>query len=246
MGRNGNHRNDDFEVGKWQHINEWIKSPRGIGTILTFAAVWAITAFNPVVGLGLGIGLIGVATRFSRRRALEDREFELYRQQSEFYAQKPTTAIVNTTAKAEPPIHLKVIEDAEGSLKEVRAAANVASGEVGKSLREIVRLSEDMAHHLRQDSSKLSEVQRVFTYYIPSTSALLTARGKALLSNDDKKVAEVDNMISRLELAFKDFNARMNGEDTRSIDIDIKLLDQSLKQDLPIDLYINNNEKIHF
>ena len=116
-----------------------------------------------------------------------------------------------------------------------------ASGAVGENLRSIVKNAEMMQHELLRDASKLSEVQRVFTYYIPATADLLTARGKAMIGNDEAKTHDIDNMIARLEAAFRDFAARMHGEDVRSIDIDIKLLDQSLKQDLPFE--IRNKEK---
>ena len=43
-------------------------------------------------------------------------------------------------------------------------------------------------------------------------------------------------MIGRLKLAYQEFAAKMNGEDSRSVDIDLKLLEQSLAQDLPLEI----------
>ena len=228
---------EEHNFGQWKYVAEWLISPKGIGTIVIFSIIWAITEFTPEVALGLGIGLIAMAIRYAHRRGKQEKEFLLFSQQ-----ENHTTSVPPIQPEPQDPeIHKRIIEDANPDFNEIRAASAVASGAVGENLRSIVKNAEMIQHELLRDSSKLSEVQRVFTYYIPATADLLTARGKAIISNDETKTHEIDNMIARLEAAFSDFAARMHGEDVRSIDIDIKLLDQSLKQDLPFE--IRNKEK---
>ena len=226
---------DEHNLGQWKYVKEWLISPKGIGMIVGFSII-AIMIENPWVFFGLTMGIIGAATSYARKRSAQEQEFMLYK-----YSQNTTSVPPIQPEPEDPAIHKKVIEDAKPDFNEIRAAAAVASGSVGENLRSIVKNAEIMQHELLRDASKLSEVQRVFTYYIPATADLLTARGKAMIGNDEAKTHDIDNMIARLEAAFRDFAARMHGEDVRSIDIDIKLLDQSLKQDLPFE--IRNKEK---
>jgi hypothetical protein len=220
---------DDGNLGQWKYVKEWLTSPKGIGMVVGFS-ILALMLENPWVFFGLTMGIIGAATSYARKRSAQEQEFMLYKHQT-------TTSVPPTQPEVQPPeIHKKVIEDAKPDFNEIRAASAVAMGAVGENLRSIVKNAEIMQHELLRDSSKLSEVQRVFTYYIPATADLLTARGKAIANNDEAKALDIDNMIARLEAAFRDFAARLHGEDVRSIDIDIKLLDQSLKQDLPFEI----------
>lgn len=226
----GRKHEDDGNLGQWKYVKEWLSSPKGIGMIVGFS-ILALILENPWVFFGLTMAIIGAATSYARKKSAQEQEFMLYKQQmgaTSVPAVQPEPQNVET--------HIKVIDDAKPEFNEIKAAAAVASGAVGENLRSIVKNAEIMQHELLRDASKLSEVQRVFTYYIPATADLLSARGKAVSNNDDAKTLDIDNMIARLEAAFRDFAARLHGEDVRSIDIDIKMLDQSLKQDLPFEI----------
>lgn len=126
------------------------------------------------------------------------------------------------------PLHLEIMADAKSSIAQIKSASNVASGELGNQLRKMVNSIDIVQKGLDEDPSKLSQVQRLFTYYIPAAADILKARGKAASANDENRIGEIDAMINRLEAAFADFAARIMGEDARSLEIDIKLLSQSL------------------
>lgn len=128
-------------------------------------------------------------------------------------------------------VHLKVIADAQHALTRIKTAAGVADGELGVQLRRIAGTADQIARALEADPSRLSEVQRAFTYYLPSAADLIGARGGLVASGDTARVAEIDTMIGRLDAAFADFLAKLQGQDARAIDIDIRLLEQSLDQE---------------
>ena len=130
-----------------------------------------------------------------------------------------------------PEMHVKILDDAQNHIEQIKSAANVATGQLGASLREMVNSLEKAKMALLKSPEKLSQIQRLFTYYTPETANLLVARGKAASAGDAQRLGEIDEMLGKLEIAFSQFNSKMDGDDGRSADIDMKLLSQSLEQD---------------
>jgi hypothetical protein len=98
-------------------------------------------------------------------------------------------------------------------------------------LRNMVARVKEVVAGLEADPSRLSDVQRLFTYYLPATADLLAVRGGVAGSGDSDRLAEIDTMIGKLGLAYDDFSARLSGHDARSLEIDMRLLDQALDQE---------------
>lgn len=242
MGRRFNNRFNRNRQ-KWRNIEGYLGSPRGVSMLVTFIFIWIITGFNFWVGFGLLMALMGSAGFFGKKA--RDNEyyndyFEEEDDDDQDYLPEVPKVEKPTTQDYSQEIHQKVIEDARNDLLQIKAASAVASGAIGENLLKIVQKAEQIERDLIKEPFKLSHVQRVFTYYIPSTQDLLLARGKAQANNDSVKLNEIDNMLARLAQAFEDFAGKMHGEDARSIDIDIKLLEQSLAQDLHFDYSVKN------
>lgn len=198
---------------------------------VTFFFIWLITGFNPWVAFGLGLGAFGAAKNYAKQRRNRevDELLDMAEDWEEKFVSEPEQEKAITT---NIELHKKVIEDAKSDLLQIKAASGAASGELLSNLQKIVLNAEKIEQDLLREPHKLSEVQRIFTYYIPATQDLLFARAKAVNANDASKLTEIDNMMARLAQAFEDFARKMHGEDARSIDIDIKLLEQSLQEDL--------------
>lgn len=222
----------DDGVTTWREVARRLKEPRRVGPIIMFAILWALLNFNPWVGFGLLFPVMGIlGLRGSKKKQnsnIANLNFE--NQQLPEPKEVPQIAPPQEVKeqKKSKPLHAQVLTDAKSSIAQIKSAANVASGELGDKLRQMVHSLEIVEKGLNEDSSKLSQVQRLFTYYVPSTADILKARGKAASVNDEKRIGEIDSMINRLEAAFADFAARIMGEDARSLEIDIKLLSQSL------------------
>ena len=240
----------------WKEVEYRLGRPKTVGTMITFAAIWALTGFNPWVAFGLSISVLSMAGFFGGKYKHSDKEYwsgeyngsyddddnydddddynsaneNKYENQSlRPTAAKPSTELRANTGTA--ALHNQIIKDAAEDIEHLRAASTTASDDLGIHLRNMVSNVEKVQKGLEEDPNKLSQVQRLFTYYLPSTTDLLKARGRAAAIGDTKKLAEIDAMIDRLEDAFEDFAARINGEDARSVEIDIRLLDQSLAQE---------------
>lgn len=228
---------------KWRNVQNFSQSPRGISMFATFFLIWMVTGFNFWVGFGLAMASLGSAGFFGKKYQDDDYKdyFDNDDKEDDYLPQIPKQE--NTKAvQATFELHKKIIDDANNDLLQIKAASAVAAGQIGENLTKIVQKAEQIERDLIKEPHKLSHVQRIFTYYIPSTQDLLVARGKAQANNDNAKLLEIDTMLSRLAQAFEDFAAKMHGEDARSIDIDIKLLEQSLADDLGVELL--NKQKI--
>ncbi|MEK7661393.1 MAG: hypothetical protein AAB680_05075 [Pseudomonadota bacterium] len=214
----------------WDEVWRRAKQPQRLLPITMFFVLWALLGFNPWVGFGLAFPVMGILGLRGKRKIHEDDI--LIEELME--PQQPQTSIPEVAQNEAPiaPLHQQVIDDAKGAFTQIRAASNTASGDLGNHLRNMVINAEKVERGLLSDPSKLSQVQRLFTYYLPSCADLLQARGRAVSANDVVRVNEIDGMISRLDAAFADFALRIHGQDGRSVDIDLKLLEQSLAQDL--------------
>lgn len=220
----------------WDEIWERAKSPKVFPQLVMAFAIAGFTGFQPWVLFGLMFWVAGILGLMKKKRHYED----FYEEEQEYMAQKKNSSFVPEVAPAPKPAPItpvaKILEDADDDIDAIKAASHVASGQLGDDLRAMASVLDKCSLELKQDQSKFSQVQRLFTYYVPSTNNLLKARGKAANIGDQVKCAEIDAMISRLRIAYQEFAAKMHGEDSRSTDIDLKLLEQSLAQDLPLEM----------
>jgi|GEM_PF-1927797 hypothetical protein len=226
----------------WDEVIRRAKQPQRLGPIMMFFLLWALCGFNPWVGFGLAFPVMGILGLRGKRKIREDDI--LIEELAETRTSLPEVPQVEAQV---PELHKQIIDDSKEAMSQIRAASNTASGDLGSHLRNMVVNCEKVERGLLSDPSKLSQVQRLFTYYLPSCADLLQARGRAISTDDLKRVGEIDGMISRLDAAFSDFAMRMYGQDGRSVDIDLKLLEQSLAQDLafsPIPIDTKAKDKV--
>ena len=211
-----------------------------ISILMRLAAFWAL--FWTVVWISSGFNMVGFwwfllfgsAPFFLLTKGFLPKERDEFTSVNQGFEPKQiengqnTIAALDTQNNVSAPLHKQIMVDAKSSITQIKSASNVASGALGDQLRKMVQSIEIVQKGLEEDASKLSQVQRLFTYYIPAAADILKARGKAASANDANRIGEIDVMINRLEGAFADFAARIMGEDARSLEIDIKLLSQSL------------------
>ncbi|GBF59416.1 hypothetical protein PbB2_03116 [Candidatus Phycosocius bacilliformis] len=229
-----------------------LRSPGAWGSLIFWFIIWAICNFNPWVGIGLffaaggSLGLFGGGKRGERGELDDffdsldddwDDEDDGYGRRRHQGGESEESARARNNGELPAPVetspasarlHESVIGDAKPALVRVEAAASVAEGELGARLRNMVARVKEVELGLRADPSKFGDVQRLFTYYLPATADLLVARGAVAGNGDAARLAEIDAMIGKLDLAYTDFASRLRGHDARSLEIDLRLLDQSL------------------
>jgi hypothetical protein len=208
-----------------------------LGPTFFWLILWAICDFNPWVGFGFffawggSIGLFEDAKKKSKMKAKAEAESDDRGYQPSLESQNASVIDERAATALAMPLHRQIIADAQPSQARLEAAASVGDGQLGARLRAMVARVKKVASGLDADPSRLSDVQRLFTYYLPATADLLAARGNLVASGDSARLAEIDAMIGKLGLAYDDFAARLAGHDARSLEIDLRLLDQALDQE---------------
>jgi hypothetical protein len=235
----GKRRSDDWD---WMddELLPRIKSKATVGASVFWLAIWGITGFEPWVGFGLFFAWAGSVGLFGGKKGDSDDwddEDDVRGYQRALGAETPESARARQAGEPlaepalSPPLHRQIIADAKPARTRLEAAASVGDGELGARLRNMVTKVKDVESGLESDPSRLSDVQRLFTYYLPATADLLVARGAVAGSGDTKRLAEIDTMIGKLDLAYTDFADRLRGHDARSLEIDLRLLDRSLDEE---------------
>jgi hypothetical protein len=236
-------RNDD-----WMNDELWprLKSRGSVGSLVFWFIIWAICNFNPWVGIGLffaaggSIGVFGGGKRVRHDDMLDwDDEEDDDRPQARGgetrdSARARTGSEVGAESALALELHEVVTADAQAARTKLEAAASVADGELGARLRNMLSKVKEVEAGLKLDPSRLSDVQRLFTYYLPATADLLAARGALVGGGDSARLAEIDKMIGKLDLAYTDFADRLKGHDARSLEIDLRLLDQALNDEFVV------------
>lgn len=85
-----------------------------------------------------------------------------------------------------------------------------------------------------EDPERLAKVQRFLAYYLPSAAEI--AEGYRALENqrtpDPARLAQTEDMISRLQNAFENYADSMMEDEIQSLDLEMKMLEKNLKEDL--------------
>lgn len=208
---------------------------------LFWGVIWAFTGFEgEALPIFLGLAILTSMLSHAGRRARRGREatattgapFGAGPAGPQDDGQEPAPAALAEPAPPPRPLHETLIAAAAGDRLRIEAAASVASGQLGADLRGIDTTLDEIERSLRADPSRLSDAQRVFTYYLPALGNLLTARGT--VGGDAGRVAEIDRMVGQIAQAFRDVAGRLQGQDARSLDIDLKLLEQSLSDEFGV------------
>jgi hypothetical protein len=214
-----------------------IKSRAAFGATFFWLVIWGVTGFEPWVGFGLFFAWAGSVGLFGGKKDEQDFRDDKDDRGYQRGLGHETEDAARARAASEPvqaptlKLHRQIIADAGPARTHLEASANIAEGDLGARLRNMVARVKDVATGLENDPSRLSDVQRLFTYYLPATADLLSARGGVSASGDTKRQAEIDAMIGKLDLAYTDFADRLKGHDARSLEIDLRLLDRSLDEE---------------
>lgn len=247
-------RDDDYDDdegnGSWHGLSQdnLMKSATSggmMGSLFFWFVIWAFTGFNQAVFwifLGIafmqGWGWNSAEGFYKRRKRRRDGRYDADREDRlPVGASGPLDGSAPVEAKADEPekavpvdpsIAARLIRESADQRDQLTAAASAADGALGDNLRRIDTASKQVVSALQKDGSNLAHVQRMFTYYLPSAAELLKARRNVVGSGNSAHLAEIDGMFARLAVAFEDFVARINGTDMRSLEIDLRLLEQSL------------------
>lgn len=217
---------------------DWAWKIGSLGSGL-LAAGLAIEIFeNPIGPIGLGIlvaaivGWLGaIINNYFNEKALHSsaiavppRETISAPKLGENALPAGRSELVNSVL-AEAATALNHIEEIMPRLRHTDSIAAVA---------QIVTLGKRLMASIAANPEKFATAQRVFTYYCPQTQNL--AEALAILENDPKpdfeRISSTQKILQKLVELFDKTEQELKADDNKSLDIDLKLLDQSLQADL--------------
>jgi 5-bromo-4-chloroindolyl phosphate hydrolysis protein len=114
------------------------------------------------------------------------------------------------------------------------ASAKITDKTVRDRVQHLTAICQDVFAKVEQNPGNASAVRRFLSYYIPRAAEV--AEGYALLEDrhapDAAKLTEVGGVIEKLEGAFVHYADSLADSELGSLDVDLKLIQASLKEDL--------------
>jgi 5-bromo-4-chloroindolyl phosphate hydrolysis protein len=191
------------------------------------AAGLAAAVLLPLLAIGLGLPIIiaapvaliacvGMAMLLSPRKLFEGID-------------------VSTVGRGRIELARKVLAEALPYRDRLKAAAlNHGDKEIGAKLRHMAETTDHIIGEVEESPEKLTLVTRFLSYYLPK--AVEVAEGFAMIQQkrvpDTKRLGETREMIGKLESAFGRFSDGLVDADLKGLDVELKLLEASLKDDV--------------
>ncbi|HVO03919.1 MAG TPA: 5-bromo-4-chloroindolyl phosphate hydrolysis family protein [Candidatus Cybelea sp.] len=134
------------------------------------------------------------------------------------------------------------IEAAQGALEEadtdidtiVASAKQIRTKDIAAALDHLAVTARRLLHQVEQDPAKLSDVRRLVAVYLPRTREIATSfadienRG----SLDAARVDRLRGVLKQIDETFQHFGDRMVEDEAKGLDVELNLLEDSIKQEL--------------
>lgn len=129
----------------------------------------------------------------------------------------------------------KVLSEAAPYRDRLRAAAvNQPDKDIGAALRQMADTTDAIMAEVEKSPAKLTLVTRFLGYYLPQAAEL--ADGYRLVKQkrlpDLQRAGEMRDMIGKLGTAFAKFADGLLDADLKGLDVELKLLEATLKDDM--------------
>lgn len=132
--------------------------------------------------------------------------------------QDPRTALVRS-----------VVTGAMGHLRKVdQIAATTSDLETSAILTRIAAIGHRVCHTVAAQPAVFDKAQRLLTYHAEKAAKLAELSSSA----EGERQAGVRRVLGRMELLFEETEAALKHEDSRELDLELRLIDQALDEDL--------------
>mgnify|MGYP005812086085 CR=1 FL=1 len=126
------------------------------------------------------------------------------------------------------------------------AATAIRTRAVAERVRHLVKIARDIFAAIERDPLRVDRVRRFLTYYLPRAAEITDAYVALERSAvpDTARLAATGELIDRLDVAFTRYAANLQDADLDRLDIELKLLKNSLDEDIgPAQTDIPSGEK---
>lgn len=194
-------------------------------------------AINPIAGVGLGlliggaVGWVGTIINAALFKATEGKNYLEVPKRETIIAPQ----INNDAPNNRNELVQKVLLEAATSLQKLDLTIpKLRHPDSISAVTQLVKIGRKLMDFVAASPEKLSIAQRVLTYYC--TEAVNVATGLAKIESDTKpdieRIIATQGILQKLVILFEKTELELKNDDNKSLDIDLKLLDQSLKTDL--------------
>jgi 5-bromo-4-chloroindolyl phosphate hydrolysis protein len=195
-------------------------------------------AIGPLAGVGFGLMVGGAINWFG----------SLFMDNNAKQASKTSATPVPRRAQIEAPtvgentlpqgrteLVQQVLGEAATSLRALDAIMpKLRHPDSVSSVARIVAVGNRIMQNVAASPEKLAIAQRVFTYYCPETVKVADALAKLEhdANPDVERITGTQTVLKKLEVLFERTELELKADEGKELDIDLKLLDQSIESDL--------------
>ncbi|GIU66072.1 5-bromo-4-chloroindolyl phosphate hydrolysis family protein [Candidatus Phycosocius spiralis] len=208
-----------------------------VGSGIFLAAVIG-DALNPLAGIGFGIMIGGFVSWIGSSILSRSQKTARLTNAIPVPARpeiKAPTVSENTMPQGRTELVQQVLAEAaaalralDGTVSRLRHPDSVAS------VARIVAVGNRLMLSVAANPEKLGVAQRVFTYYCPETVKVADALAKLEADTDPdiERISGTQTVLKKLEVLFERTELELKADEGKELDIDLRLLDQSIETDL--------------
>lgn len=215
--------------------NAWRLVSVGAG-LLTGGFLLDINA-PAAVGLGIlvggAVGWVGaIINNFIARNEKKEESAILVPQRPEYQLPKIQTEALQA-GKTE--FVTKILQEGHANLKALETAmTGLRHPQSIGSVTQIIEIGRRLMNEIAESPEHANSVQRLFTYYAKEASKVVEGLGKIETEKnpDISRIMATHNILQKIQVLFESTEIELRQDENKSLDIDLKLLDQSLQSDL--------------
>lgn len=141
----------------------------------------------------------------------------------------------NRVGTAQAELVAGLIEDGERDVARLaKAAKRLRTASAAQMSLHMSNVAQSILSRLATEPGKLSSVRRFATYYLPRAADI--AEGMALVESqrnaDPRRLGEIADVMGKLDQAFTFYSDNFAQAELDVLDVELKLLSQSLTEDL--------------
>jgi hypothetical protein len=127
------------------------------------------------------------------------------------------------------------LEGADSDLDAIEALAQrIRTKDIAAAVTHLAATARELLGQVEKEPSKLVDVRRLVAVYLPRTREIATSfvevEGKGL--QERARAERVRTVLKRIDETFQHFGERMVEGDAKELDIELNLLEDSIKQEL--------------
>ena len=127
------------------------------------------------------------------------------------------------------------LEEADGDIDTIVAAAKrIRTPDIAAALDHLATTARRLLHQVEQDPARLGEVRRLVAVYLPRTREIassfadIESRGRL----EQPRIDRLRGVLKQIDDTFQHFGDRMVEGEARTLDVELNLVEDSIKQEL--------------